>query len=274
MKKIIQVVMLLCSLFVMSLTCSAAYPSVVDQARLLNVNDKNAVTATINQVEKKYNVRTAVLTIRDSKVTDLGTYANNYLNRNYKDGINGNMVLVVNMANSKFYVSTDNKMRTKISDSYGVKDIGNSAANMLKNRKYKEAFQAYAIAADKHLAYYAANKKAMAPAPAAPVAAKAPAEKKKGGNMPMAAGGAVLVGAIAAFVYGGSLKASMSNVAAAVQADQYMKEGSFRVTEQEDNFLYFTYTRVKKAKPQAQENHVDDADDASDDNNGGAGGGF
>lgn len=274
MKKIMQLVMLICSLFVMSVSCSAAYPSVVDTARLLNTNDKNAVTATINQVEKKYNVRTAVLTIRDSKVNDVGTYANNWLNRNYKDGINGNMVLVVNMANNKFYIATDNKMRTRISDSYGVKDLGNSAANMLSKKKYKEAFQAYAIAADKHLAYYATNKKAMAPAPVAPTAAKAPAEKKKGGNTGMAVGGAVLVGAIAAFVYGGSLKASMSNVAAAVQADQYMKEGSFNITEREDNFLYFTYTRVKKNKPQAQQNHVNEADDSSDENNGGAGGSF
>lgn len=273
MKKIFQLVMLICSLFVMSLSCSAAFNTVNDSARLLDNSGRTAVTTALNQVEKKYGVRTAVLTIRDSKVNDLGTYANNYLNRYYRDGANGNMVLVVNMANNKFYVSTDNKMRTRISDSYGVKDIGNSAAINLKNKKYKEAFLAYASAADKHLAYYATNKKPMpAPVAAAPAADKAPTEKKKGGNMGMALGGGLLAGALGAFIYGGSLKSSMSNVASEVRADQYMKEGSFQITERDDTFMYITYTRVKKNKP--KENHINEQDNASDDRNGGAGGSF
>lgn len=273
MKRIMQLIVMVCSLFIMAASCFAA-ASVVDGARLLTGAENQAVTQTLNQLEKKYNVRTAFITMRDSKVTDLGKYTNNVLDRNYRDGRNGNMVMIVNMATGKFYISQDNKMRTMISDSYGVKQIGNNVVTSLKNKKYKEAIQVYASQTDKQLAYYAANKKPME-APKATTAPVAGQKKAKEHNIPMAGAGAVVLGGLAAYIYGGSLKASMSNVANATQANQYMKDGSFKLTDSDDTFMYFTYARVPKAKSgKAEETEDHFTDDSSDDDHGGGGGSF
>ena len=275
MKKLMQLLVLVCSLFIM--TASAfAMDSVVDNAKLLSSQDKVAVMNTIRQIESAYGVRTAVITVRDSKVNDVGSYANQMLDRYYKDGRNGNMLLVVNMANRKWYIATDRNMSQKINSSYGVPTIGNNVAANLKVNKYKDAFINYAKSAGEQLAYYKQNGKSkVAPTTntkAAPVAKQA-APAKKESNTPMAAGGGILAGLLGALGYGSSLKSSMSNVAAATRADRYMKDGSFNFTERDDTFLYFTYTRVKKAKPQ-QPNTVREADNRRDAGHGGAGGGF
>lgn len=278
MKRIMQLIVMVCSLFILTASCFAA-ASVVDNARLLSNAEAQAVTKTINEMEKKYNVRAAFVTMKDSKVTDLGKYTNSILDKNYRDGKNGNMVMIINMANGKFYISTDNKMRTMISDSYGVKQIGNNVVAALKNKKYKDAIMTYASQTEKQLAYYAANKKAMeAPKTAVPsTKAVAGTKKAKEPNIPMAGAGAVVLGGIAAYLYGNSLKASMSNVANATQANQYMKEGSFRLTNSDDTFMYFTYARVPKAKASHNDNDdVEDhfTDDSTDDDHGGGGGSF
>jgi len=269
MKRLFQLVLMLCSLFIMTVSAFAA-ESVIDSARLLTTQDRIAVQEAIRQVENTYGVRTAVITMRDSKVDNIGQYANTVLDRNYKNGRNGNMLLIVNMANRKWYIATDKNMSQKITPEYGVKQLGNNVAIGLKNGKYKDAFITYVRSAGDQLAYYKQNGKAKE----APknTAAAAPAKKEKGSNTPMAGGGALLAGILGAMGYGTSLKSSMSNVASATRADQYMKPGSFQLSERDDTFMYFTYTRVKKAKP--QQNHVREEDNASDDEHDGAGGGF
>lgn len=274
MKKLMQLIVMVCSLFIMTASCFAA-ASVVDNARLLSNADAQAVTRAITQLEQKYNVRTGFVYLKDSKVTDLGKYTNSILEKNYRDGRNGNMVMIVNMATGKFYISTDNKMRTMISDSYGVKQIGNNVVAALKNKKYKDAVLTYASQTEKQLAYYAANKKAMQAPKTTTAATAAPvAKKEKGSNLPMAGAGAVVLGGIAAYLYGNSLKASMSNVANATQANEYMKQGSFKITDSDDTFMYFTYARVPKPKAKREEVEEHFTDDSSDDDHGGGGGSF
>lgn len=269
MKKLLQLVIMICSLFIMSVSAFAA-ESVIDSARLLSTQDRIAVQDAIRQVENTYGVRTAVITLRDSKITDVGKYANSVLDHNYTNGRNGNMLLIVNMANRKWYISTDRNMAQKITPEYGVKQLGNNVATGLKNGKFKDAFITYARSAGDQLAYYKQNGKAKEPPKTVPTVA--PVKKEKGSNMPMAGGGGILAGLLGALGYGSSLKKSMSNVASAIRADQYMKPGSFKLSEKDDTFMYFTYTRVKKNKP--QQNHVREEDNASDDKHDGAGGGF
>lgn len=280
MKRIMQLVILVCSLFIMTVTAMAATSSVIDTAKLLSTTDRAAVERSISQVEQKYGVRAAFVTIRDSKVTDLSKYANTVLDRNYRDGRNGNMVYVVNMATSKFYVADDNKMRQRISDSYGIKQVANSVAANLKDKNYKAAVLSYASQLDKQLSYYQTNGRAMTAPATAPTTAKATApapKKEKEHNIPMAAGGAILAGGLGAFTYGGSLKSSMSNVHNASRADQYMKPGSFKLSEKDDTFMFITYTRTPKPKRNDKDddggrNFVEES--GGDDDHGGAGGSF
>lgn len=274
MKRILQLVLMLCTLFIMTASAFAA-ESLIDNARLLNAQERTAVQSALRQVESAYGVRAAVVTFKDSKVTDIGKYANTFLDRNYTNGTNGNMVLMINMATRKWYIATDKKMSQRISPDYGIKLIGNNTAIGLKNAKYKDAFTTYARTTSDMLAYYKQNGKAKE----APKTAAAPAKKEKGSNAPMAAGGGILAGILGAMGYGSSLKKSMSNIASATRADQYMVPGSFKLNEKDDTFMYFTYTRVPKNKHRDDDDddhfeNVDDSMDSSDDDHDGAGGGF
>lgn len=273
MKKLVQLVIMLCSMFIMTVSAFAA-ESLIDNARLLNAQDRIAVQNALRQVENTYGVRAAVVTIKDNRIgDDIGQYANVVLDKNYTNGRNGNMVLVVNMANRKWYISTDKNMGKKITKEYGVRHLGNQTAARLKNGNYKDAFVTYAKVAGEELAYYKQNGRAMT-APKGTTTAP----KKKGSNLPMAGGGALLAGILGALGYGSSLKKSMSNVAFATRADQYMKDGSFNLKEKDDTFMYITVTRTPKSKPEDrrdnEDNYVNDDYDASDDDHDGAGGDF
>ena len=286
MKKLMQLVLLVFSVVIMAASCFAATPSLIDGASLLKTSaDKTAVTQALQSVETKYKVRCAAVTVRDKNATNLNALARNYLDKQYKDGANGNMVLMVNMATGKWQITMDKKMSERINTSYGINHMGNIVVKNLSAKKYKDAFVGYARYADDLLAYYNKNHKPQTAAVSTPATnsankAAAPAAKKeeKGSNMPMAAGGGVLAGILGAFGYGSSLKKSMSNVNEARGAVEYLKDGSFEVTESDDTFMYFTYARVPKAKAQEQEPDNDDDDviefDDSDDDGNSAGGSF
>jgi flagellar basal body-associated protein FliL len=76
---------------------AAAAPSLSDGAHLLTPAEQAEVTAVLQYTEARYGVRVAVVTVASTKGVKAGTYANQLLDRDYKDGQNGNMVLLLAM---------------------------------------------------------------------------------------------------------------------------------------------------------------------------------
>ena len=240
-------------LFFLTMNALAANPSsLADGAQLLKGSERIAVLNEIGNVEKKYGVLLAVVTVASTKQVKIGDYANQILDSTYKDGKNGNMVLVLAMDTRDYYIATDKTMRQRITDKGGIPALEEQFLPLLKEKKYGDAFKAYASESGELLAYYEANGKAYDPHDQFSVTALAIA---------------LVLGIVGGFLIRRYLISTMSNVAPALAASAYLDEDSFDLVEKDDTFLFMNVSRVAKAKK--EERH-----DSTDSSHGGGGGTF
>lgn len=237
---------------------AAAAPSLSDGAHLLTPAEQAEVTAALQDTEARYGVRVAVVTVASTKGVKAGTYANQLLDRDYKDGQNGNMVLLLAMDRHDWYVATDKAMKEKISNKKGIPYLKDAFLPALKDGHYAKAFEAYGQSSAKLLAYYQEKGKAYDPADAFSPLAVA---------LVLAVGGGVAFRAY--------LISRMSNVRQAAAADAYVDAGSFHLTDSRDTFVFMTVQHIAKARPADDDLPDFDSDaDCSDDDHGGGGGSF
>lgn len=242
----------LACLFFLAMNVLAANPSsLADGAQLLKGSERIAVLNELGNIERKYGVRLAVVTVKTTNKVKIGDYANQLLDSTYTDGKNGNMVLVLAMDTRDYYVATDKAMRQRISDKGSLPVLEEKFLPLLKEKKYAEAFKVYALESGELLAYYEANGKAYDPHDAFSWTALLIA----------------LALGIGGFLIRRYLISTMSNVAPALAASAYLDENSFDLTEKEDTFLFMNVSRVAKAKKSGR-------NDSTDENHGGGGGKF
>lgn len=241
----------LACLFFLTMNALAANPSsLADGAQLLKGSERIAVLNEIGSIEKEYGVRLAVVTVKTTNNVKIGDYANQLLDSTYKDGKNGSMVLA--MDTRDYYLATDTAMRQRISDKGGIPALEEKCLPLLKEKKYADAFKAYALETGELLAYYEANGKAYDPHDAFSWTALLIA---------------LILGIGGGFLIRRYLISTMSNVAPALAASAYLDEDSFNLTEKEDTFLFMNVSRVAKAKKSGR-------NDSTDENHGGGGGKF
>ena len=243
---------LICLFFLTMNALAADTASLADGARLLKGSERVAVLNEIGSIEKKYGVRLAVVTVKTTNKVKIGDYANQLLDSTYKDGKNGNMVLVLAMDTRDYYVATDKVMRQRITDKGGIPALEEKFLPLLKEKKYAPAFKAYAAETGELLAYYEANGKAYDPHDQFSVVALLIA---------------LVLGIGGGFLIRWYLISTMSNVVPALAASAYLDEDSFDLTEKEDTFLFMNVSRTAKAKNE-------DRHDSTDDDHGGGGGKF
>lgn len=241
----------LACLFFLTMNALAANPSsLADGAQLLKGSERIAVLNEIGSIEKEYGVRLAVVTVKTTNNVKIGDYANQLLDSTYKDGKNGSMVLA--MDTRDYYLATDTAMRQRISDKGGIPALEEKCLPLLKEKKYADAFKAYALETGELLAYYEANGKAYDPHDAFSWTALLIA---------------LILGIGGGFLIRRYLINTMSNVVPALVASAYLDENSFDLTEKEDTFLFMNVSRTAKAKK--SERH-----DSTDEKHGGGGGKF
>jgi uncharacterized protein len=240
-------------LFFLTMNALAANPSsLADGAQLLKGSERIAVMNEIGSIEKKYGVRMAVVTVSSTNQVKIGDYANQILDSTYKDGKNGNMVLVLAMDTRDYYIATDNAMRQRITDKGGIPALEEQFLPLLKEKKYADAFKAYASESGELLAYYEANGKAYDPHDQFSITALAIA---------------LVFGIGGGFLIRRYLISTMGNVAPALAASAYLDKDSFDLVEKDDTFLFMNVSRVAKAKKEERHNSTDSS-------HGGGGGKF
>lgn len=240
--------------------CRSGSTEPVRRRHLLTPAEQAEVTAVLQDTEARYGVRVAVVTVASTKGVKAGTYANQLLDRDYKDGQNGNMVLLLAMDRHDWYVATDKAMKEKISNKKGIPYLKDAFLPALKDGHYAKAFEAYGQSSAKLLAYYQEKGKAYDPADAFSPLALAVA-------LVLAVGGGVAFRAY--------LISRMSNVRQAAAADAYVDAGSFHLTDSRDTFVFMTVQHIAKACPADDDLSDFDSDaDCSDDDHGGGGGSF
>lgn len=225
---------------------------VVDTAGLLTKEQAEKLTAKIKAVEEKHQVKVGIYTLKDlPQGMSAGKLANNTLDQHYANGANGSIVFLIAMGSRDWYISTDNNMRQRIVDGVGIDGLKELFLEDLSAGQYADSFGAFVDGVDKYLAYYEETGEPYDPT----------AEFNW-----LAAVVAVLVAAVAGWGYRAYLISCMSNVAPAVEASAYLKEGSFNLAQSHDNYLYTTVTRRRKSK--------NDSSSSRDSSHGGGGGKF
>ena len=229
---------------------------VVDEADILTADEEKALDAKLAAVEQSHKVRILVGTMKDTGGAALGKVANNVVDQ--IPGENGTIVLLLSMKERDWYISTDNKMRTRITDGKGVDYLAGEFLPDLKEGKYAAAFTAFAATTDEMLTYYEKEGEPYDPANAF--------------NL-MALG----IALACSLILGGTIYYMLyeyeSNVRSAAEADAYLNQDSFQLTRSEDDFLYTTVTRrTKEKKESSSGSNVSTS--SSDSSHGGGGGKF
>ena len=173
----------------------------------------------------------------------------------YEQGSRGSMVLLVAVNSRDYYVATGRNLNKIIPSKTGVKHIQDEILPLLKDSKFGEAAMKFADTAEMELAYYEKEGEPYDPA---------------SGFSMMAALAALAVAALTWYGVRSYLIGQMSNVQEAAAADEYLDDGSFSLTHEEDTFLYTDVTAVPKSKPSSGSSSSSDDSDSS----GGGGGKF
>ena len=228
---------------------------VVDEADLLTADEEKALDAKLAAVEQSHKVRILIGTMQDTGGAALGKVANNVVDQ--IPGESGTIVLLLSMKERDWYISTDNKMRTRITDGKGIEYLSSEFLPDLKEGRYAAAFTAFAATTDEMLTYYEKEGEPYDPASAL--------------NL-MALG----IALACALILGGTIYYMLyeyeSNVRSAAEADAYLNHDSFRLTRSEDDFLYTTVTRRTKEKSSSSGSNVSTS--SRDSSHGGGGGKF
>ncbi|WP_315453117.1 TPM domain-containing protein [uncultured Selenomonas sp.] len=229
---------------------------VIDEAEILTDSEEAALDTKLAAIEQSHKVRILIGTMKSTDGTPLGKIANNVVDQIPAD--NGTIVLLLSMKERDWYVSTDNKMRVRITDGKGIEYLSGEFLPDLKEGKYAAAFTTFAATTDEMLTYYEKE--------------GAPYDPANAFNL-MALG----IALACALILGGTIYYMLyeyeSNVTFAAEADAYLNHDSFRLTQNEDNFLYTTVTRrTKEKKESSSGSNVSTS--SSDSSHGGGGGKF
>ena len=229
---------------------------VIDEAEILTDSEEKELDAKIATIEQSHKVRILIGTMKSTDGTPLGKIANNVVDQIPAD--NGTIVLLLSMKERDWYISTDNKMRARITDGKGVEYLSGEFLPDLKEGKYAAAFTTFAATTDEMLTYYEKEGEPYDPANAFNLMA-----------LGIALACALILGGTIYYV----LYEYESNVTFAAEADAYLNHDSFRLTQDEDNFLYTTVTRrTKEKKESSSGSNVSTS--SSDSSHGGGGGKF
>ena len=247
MRKLIFTNLLLLMIMILP---STALASVTDAASLLSGSDIAKLNSQIQQVEHKYGITINLVTqpsLNGKDIRDISKALINRITDSQNSGVNGNIVLLIDMEKRKFQAEADRKLQPLLFDSRNNPRFDESGFIAgFKKGDYFAGFSSYIDQLDMALANsQAADYDSSAPSS---YATNEPADQETGWFDPMAAMIAVVGAIIIGVMYRSSLIASMSNVRPAVEASEYLDKNKVKITERRDNFLYVNVSRQPKSR--------------------------
>lgn len=232
---------------------------VIDESDLLSDAEEQALDAKLAAYEAAHGIRVLVGTVKNTHGQVLGKVANGVVDRIADGGANGTIVLLLAPKERDFYISTDNKMRTRITDDDGIEHLAGQFVPSLKENKYAEGFTAFAAAVDEMVTYYEKEGKPFNPDAFLLTI--------------ITLVGALIAAALVYWFILAYLSDSMLSVRGAHEADDYVERGSFRLTHKEDVFLRTTESRETKHKVTSSSSSGSYISTSSRDESHGGGGG-
>lgn len=236
MKKILFtffLVLTVCALSVNTVFAASAV-RLVDDANLLTYPEENELLSLLDEISERHNMDIIVVTVNSLEGKSPMAYADDYYDSNgySTDGI----LLLIAMDSRDYYISTAGYGIKAFTDA-GIDYISERFVGYLSEGNYVSAFTVYAELCDDFIS-----------------------EAKNGapydvGNMPKENFPIVknllislVIGFVIAFIATGIMRSKLKTVRSKSGASDYVKEGSFRVTNANDIFLYRRVTRIARPK--------------------------
>ena len=227
MKKFLS---LLALLLLINLSVNAALQSVTDNAGLLKPTEVELLNQRIRNIEQAHKIKIGVAFVKNIGSSDMITASNNFLDKNFSNGMNGGIVLLVAMDKRKYEMSTDRRMVERITDMDGIPFLKDKFQSELSAGNYYGAVNNFVEGVDELLTYYETNGIAYG-------------QRKPGEFDPMAAALAVVISLFAGIMIRSMLIGKMSNIRHAMEAIDYLKKNTVKLTENRDTFLFMNVQR-------------------------------
>lgn len=207
--------------------------SVIDRAGLLDEQEISTLNEKIRRVESAHKIKIGVAFVKTTGGRDMVTASHELLEKNFRGGPNGSIVLLVNMNNRKYEIDTDPKMRERVTDFDGIDFLKEKFQPDLSDGNYYGAVNDFVDGVDELVTFYETNGGAygnVAPQ----------------GFDPVAAAIALVVALFLGVSIRSYLIGSMSNIRHAAEATDYLKRDTVRFTEKRDTFLFMNVKRRPK----------------------------
>ena len=233
MKKFLSLLALML-LITFSVADAERVSPVTDKANLLSDTEIEMLNRKIRDVEQAHKIKIGVAFVKSIGNRDMITASNDLLDENFSNGKNGGIVLLVDMGERKYEMSTDSRMGELITDTDGIPFLKENFQSDLRAGDYYGAANNFVGGVDELMTYYETNGVAYG-------------QRSSGEIDPMAATMAVVMAIFFSIVIRSSLISSMSNISHAMEATDYLKKKSVKITESRDTFLFMNVQRKPKS---------------------------
>ena len=214
-----------------SVVDAAQVKAVTDKAGVLKPTEIELLNQRIQSVEQAHKIKIGVAFVKSVGGNDMVTASNDFLAKNFANGANGGIVLLVAMDKRKYEMATDRRMVNIITNYDGIEFLKGEFKSELIAGRYYNAANNFVDGVDELLTYYETN--------GVPYGANV---KPKGFD-PVAGGGAFVLALFIGVFVRSSLIGSMSNIHHAMEAIDYLKKNTVKLTENRDTFLFMTVKR-------------------------------
>lgn len=223
---------LLFSLFIIALCfacCVNVFASenkqrLVDNANLLTEKQSNSISQKLDEISAKYDIDVVILTVHTIGSKSARAYADDYYDYNgYSDD---GVLLLIAFEEGEWYISTTGKCIKAFTDS-DIDYIGDLIVDDLADENYFDAFETFISESN-----YEINGEING----------FPFEFAK--NLVIS----LIIGFVIALISVSVMKGKLKSVKLQKSANSYLKQGSMKLTESTDLFLYRNVNRI--AKPQ------------------------
>ena len=226
MKKFLLIALIL----LMNCSIAGAAQSVTDNAGLLGAAEVELLNQKIKSVESAHKIEIGVVFVKSIGNRDMITASNEILDKNFANGLNGGIILLVAMDKRKYEMSTDRRMVNIITNGDGIPFLKEKFQSALSSGDYFVAANSFIDGVDELLIYHEKNGYAYG-------------QRAPGSFDPMAAGLAVVLSIFIGIMIRSSLIGKMSNIHHAQEAIDYLKKSTVKLTEARDTFLFMNVQR-------------------------------
>lgn len=204
----------------------------VDQADLLTSQEEALLLETLDEISERQACDIVVVTADGLGGKSPRAYADDFFDYNgYGMGrTNDGVLLLVSMEERDWYVSTSGFGEIAIGENE-LEYMSEEFVPYLSEGNYLEAFETYAKWCDRFVTEALTGKAAV-----------------KETVSPIWIPGSLLIGFLLALIPVNIMKGKLKSVHRAAAAGNYVREGSFALTERKDLFLYRNVSRMAKPK--------------------------